>query len=319
MGEFKLIDRLFKHAGGSMKPFTRLGIGDDASIHRPETGMDLVVSTDSSVSGIHWPLDFPLDRAADRAVCSALSDLAAMGAEPVCAWLNVMAEGGDAVEQLGQGATAALRRYDVELAGGDTCRSSVNALSVTVAGQLAAATAMRRDAASADDVLWLCGRVGFHALGLQQWFDGQRDGDFIAHVESISPLLDAGMQLRQAGVLCCIDISDGLLQDAGHICTASEISMDIEVSRLPDWEHLCEQVGEAAALQSVAQGGEDYALLFTAPADLLGDSLHNAGSPNDLFVRIGQCRMMTAERQGAQLYLHGKHIDMEKHGFDHFG
>jgi len=315
-GEFKLIDRLFKNAGGSAKAFTRLGIGDDASIHQPEAGMELVVSTDSSVSGVHWPVDFPLDRAADRAVGSALSDLAAMGAEPVCAWLNVMAVDAGAVEELGQGATAALRRYDVELAGGDTCRSPINALSVTVAGQLPVDTAMRRDAASVDDAVWLCGRVGFHALGLQQWFDGVRDGDFIAHFESISPLLDAGMQLRRAGVSCCIDVSDGLLQDAGHVCSASGINMEIEVSSVPEWSYLSAQVGEQAALQSIAHGGEDYALLFTAPA---GFDFPNT-LPDELrAVQIGQCQAVNAEHSGVQLCLNGKNIDMEKRGFDHFG
>ncbi|MDQ6996589.1 MAG: AIR synthase related protein, partial [Mariprofundus sp.] len=88
-GEFDLIKRLFKHAGGSRKAFTRLGMGDDASIHHMQSDMELVVSTDSSVQGVHWPDDFPLNKAADKAVCSALSDLAAMGAAPVCAWLNV--------------------------------------------------------------------------------------------------------------------------------------------------------------------------------------------------------------------------------------
>ncbi|MBN4077095.1 thiamine-phosphate kinase [Mariprofundus ferrooxydans] len=315
-GEFKLIDRLFKHAGGSNKAFTRLGIGDDASIHQPDAGMELVVSTDSSVSGVHWPVDFPLDLAADRAVCSALSDLAAMGAEPACVWLNVMAVDGYAVERLGQGATAALRRYDVELVGGDTSRSPINALSVTVAGQLPAGSAMRRDAANGDDRVWLCGRVGLHALGLQQWFDGQRDGDFIAHFESISPLLDAGMQLRQAGVSCCIDVSDGLLQDAGHLCRASGINMEIEMSSLQDWLYLCTQVGEQAALQSIACGGEDYALLFTAPAgfDFPGTLSKDLG-----LVQIGQCHAVKAgQHSDVQLRLHGKNIDMEKRGFDHF-
>jgi len=315
-GEFQLIDRLFNHAGGSAKTFTHLAVGDDASIHRPTPGMELVVSTDSSVSGVHWPVDFPLDSAAERAVGSALSDLAAMGAKPVCAWLNVMAEDSNAVEQLGRGATATLKHFDVELAGGDTCRSPSNALSVTVAGELPAGTAMRRDAALRDDVIWLCGRVGFHALGLQQWFDGQKDGEFISSFKSITPLLDEGIALRQAGVLCCIDVSDGLLQDAGHLCSASEISMDIEVSSLPNWSYLCEQVGESAALQAVAHGGEDYALLLTAPATMDLSNIPTA-------IRIGQCRIDqcdigTGKKQGVQLCLQGKNITMEKHGFDHF-
>ncbi|MBL4775772.1 MAG: thiamine-phosphate kinase [Mariprofundus sp.] len=310
-GEFELINRVFKCAGGSSTAFTRLGIGDDASIHQPQAGMELVVSTDSSVQGVHWPVDFPLNQAADRAVCSALSDLAAMGAEPVCTWLNVMAVDSAAVQSMGQGATAALQRYDVELAGGDTCRSANNALAVTVAGQLPAGSAMRRDAGLTTDAIWLCGRVGLHALGLQQWFKGEREGEFIPYFESISPLLQAGISLRQAGVACCIDVSDGLLQDAEHLCISSGIGMDIDIRKIPDWDYLCATVGEAAALQSITQGGEDYALLFTAPADT---KFPDANFPKELPVCIGQCRA----GKGVQLLLKGQKIDIQVTGFDHF-
>ncbi len=306
-GEFTLIDRLFKHAGGSRKAFTQLGIGDDASIHRLETGMELVVSTDSSVQGVHWPDDFPLDLAADRAVCSALSDLAAMGAEPVCAWLNVMANDNHAVESMGAGSTRALKRYDVELAGGDTCRSATNAISVTVAGQLPEVSAMRRDAALTGDNIWLAGRAGVHALGLQQWLNGLKDGGFVPCFETITPQLETGMQLRKAGVACCIDVSDGLLQDAGHIAEASGVGMDIEITSLPDWNVLCQAVGDASALQLMAHGGEDYALLFTAPAGIY--------FPDGLAVCIGHCR----EDAGVSLRVHGEKTNVEKAGFDHFG
>jgi len=305
-GEFALINRLFKGGGGSRKAFTRLGIGDDASIHQPQAGMELVVSTDTSVQGVHWPENFPLDQAADRAVCSALSDLAAMGAEPVCAWLNVMAENGHAVETLGGGSTRALKRYDVELVGGDTCRCATNALSLTVAGQLPEGDAMRRDAASCQDDIWLTGRLGVHALGLQQWINNEKDRSFIPCFESIIPQMDAGARLRKAGVACCIDISDGLLQDAGHIAFASGLGMDIEVTTVPDWHVLCQTVGEESALQLVAHGGEDYALLFTAPADVQ--------VPDHLAVCMGHCRA----GEGVSLLLHGKKIDIEKEGYDHF-
>ncbi|MDX8407290.1 MAG: hypothetical protein R8L58_02780 [Mariprofundaceae bacterium] len=73
VGEFNLIQACFAGQGGNPKAGTRLGIGDDASIHHPARGMDLVVSTDSSIESIHWPSDFPLSQAADRAVCAALS------------------------------------------------------------------------------------------------------------------------------------------------------------------------------------------------------------------------------------------------------
>jgi len=304
VGEFDLIDSCFAGKGGKPRAFTLLGIGDDASIHQPAAGMELVVSTDASLAGVHWPMDLPVAIAAGRAVCSALSDLAAMGAEPLSCWLNVMAEDTDAVEQMGLGATAALLRHDVELVGGDTTRSPCNALAVTVAGQLPAGSAMRRDAALADDDVWLCGRVGFHASGLQQWLTGEKDGCFVVEFTHIEPLLRQGVMLREQGVRCCMDISDGLLQDAEHLARASGVGMDIELSLLPDWSQLVAELGEAKALQNAAHGGEDYALLFTAPA----------GKTLDQACRIGRCR----SQPGVALRLHGDLITVEKSGYDHF-
>jgi len=305
-GEFTLIDICFSGQGGSPNGFTRLGIGDDASIHRPEPGMELVVSTDTSVEGIHWPEDYPLDKAADRAVCAALSDLAAMGAEPLCAWLNVSARDSGSVQKMGLGATRALQRYDVELAGGDTCRAPLNILSATVAGQLPEGTAMRRNQAGVSDSLWLVGVLGFHALGLQQWLAGNHDGEFVACVDELKPQLQAGVRLRKLGVKCCIDISDGLLQDAGHLADASQTGMDIEITCVPQWQLLCSKAGEASALQAIAYGGEDYALLCTTPA--------HQQLPDGLAVKIGSCR----EGSGVRLLKSGQPIEIQQTGFDHF-
>ncbi|HXH71398.1 MAG TPA: thiamine-phosphate kinase [Mariprofundaceae bacterium] len=306
-GEFELINSCFRGMGGSRKSFTRLGIGDDASIHELSAGMELVVSTDTSVEGVHWPTDFDLSKAADRAVCAALSDLAAMGAEALAVWLNVMARDASAVEKIGEGATAALRRYDIELAGGDTTRSVVNALSITVAGQVPEGKAMRRDRADVGDAVWLVGKLGFSALGIEQWMGGKTKGYFVQYLDEIRPKLEAGVRLRDLGVKCCIDISDGLVQDAGHICDASGLGMDLEVADVPGWELLCKKAGEKRALRAVTGGGEDYALLFTAPASLR--------FLEGFAVKIGRC----SEMPGVRLYLHGEAVEVDSKGYDHFG
>lgn len=304
MGEFDLIDRCFAGRGGRPSAFTRLGIGDDASIHQPAAGMELVVSTDTSLAGVHWPTDLPLAVAADRAVCAALSDLAAMGADALCCWLNVMAVDAQSVAQMGDGATAALARFDVELVGGDTTRSPCDALAVTVAGQLPVGRAMRRSGAKMDDSIWLCGRVGFHASGLQQWLNNRKEGCFVECFTEITPMLTQGVRLRKQGVQCCMDISDGLLQDAAHLARASHVGMEIELSLLPDWSQLVDEIGEAQALQNAVHGGEDYALLFTAPASMRFTDA----------CMIGRCR----ELPGVSLTLGGKPVSLEKGGYDHF-
>lgn len=308
LGEFKLIDACFKDEGGNPKPFTVLGIGDDASIHKTAKGMELVVSTDTSVEGVHWPVDFSLQKATDRAVCAALSDLAAMGAEPAASWLNVMARDASAVELMAEGAVAALRRHDVQLAGGDTTRAFFNALSVTVAGQLPEGKAMRRDQAEVGDVVWLVGKVGFASLGIAQWLGGNTEGYFVQYLDEIRPKLETGVRLRELGVKCCIDVSDGLAQDAGHICAASRIGMELDVSRVPGWELLCRKAGEEHALHAVVQGGEDYALLFTAPTD-------GMGFLESFAVKLGRC----TDQPGVRVLNEGKPVAVETKGYDHFG
>lgn len=308
-GEFKLIDACFAGQGGSMKPETRLGLGDDASVHALKPGMELVVSTDSSIESVHWPNDLPLDRAADRAVCAALSDLAAMGAAPLYAWLNVMARDAMSVGAMGEGACRALARYDVELAGGDTCRSPFQGLSVTVAGQLPEGTAMRRSGAEPGDAVWLVGKVGFHALGLRQWLGGRKNGYFVHYLDEIKPKLEAGQRLRELGVRCCIDVSDGLLQDASHLADDSRVAIEIDLARLPGWDILTRKAGHELALNAAACGGEDYALLFTAPADMR--------FLEGFAVCIGRC----SEGRGVRLREGDRPVALEQlggGGYDHF-
>ena len=108
--EFSLIDSCFKGRGGRSSAFTSLAIGDDASIHQPRSGFELVVSTDTSAENVHWPDDLSSVIAADRAVCSALSDLAAMGAEPVAVWINVMARDEQSVRAMAIGRASGRER-----------------------------------------------------------------------------------------------------------------------------------------------------------------------------------------------------------------
>ncbi|MDX8411697.1 MAG: thiamine-phosphate kinase [Mariprofundaceae bacterium] len=305
--EFDMIDRLFKQACDVRHPQTSLSNGDDASIHQLAKGQEIVVSTDMSVAGVHWPEDFPLDAAADRAVGAALSDLAAMGAQAAWAWVGVQATGVESIELLARGVAAALSRHQVELAGGDTVRSPNNALSVTVAGLIPDGQAMRRDAAQDGDGVWLCGRLGFAASGLRQWREGGRDGAFIDAFMHVRPLLDEGIRLRQLGVRCCIDVSDGLLQDGGHIARSSGLCLQLELEALPDFATLTSVCSRQQAVDDMLGGGEDYALLLTAPARF-NDRL--AG----LARRIGQC----TDKQPAGVWLDGNPATSILKGYDHF-
>lgn len=307
LSEFELIEQSFMDGAEYESPLTTLGNGDDASVHKVPKGMELVVSTDTSIAGVHWPEELPLQTAADRAVCSALSDLAAMGAQATWAWVSVMAPQSAMLGEIGAGVNAALSRYKVELAGGDTASASVVALNITVAGLLPAGSAMRRSKAKASDEVWMVGKAGFSSLGLKQWMAGMEEGYFKRYFEEITPKLEHGAKLRELGIRCCIDVSDGVVQDAGHIAEASKIGMELELSQFPGWEILTHKVGEEVAAKAVCTGGEDYALLFTAA--------HGMSWLDAFATKIGRC----SSEEGVVIQLNGKSLDIDVSGYNHFG
>lgn len=306
-GEFELIEQVFRRHSPPSHAMTRVENGDDASVHGIPSDAELVISTDTSVSGKHWPDGFPLDKAADRAVCAALSDLAAMGAEACWLWASVMVKSAADAEAMGRGMNAALHRYSVELAGGDTVAAPVNALCFTVGGTLPVGTAMQRDKARHGDDIWQCGVTGRSALGLRQWQAGQLDGCYVPSFSSIKPLLNEGVRLRENGVKCCIDVSDGLLQDAEHVAHDSGVGMRVNLEALPGWQEIISETPYKQALSSVLAGGEDYALLFTAPVDL-------RPKLKEFARRIGSCKQGT----GIEVLHDGQPVQIPVKGFDHF-
>lgn len=307
MGEFELINETFHTALPIIDPGTRVGNGDDASVHQLPKGEELVISTDLAVEGVHWPHNFPLHLAADKAVCAALSDLAAMGAEARWAWLAVACDDQQKFKAIGEGANAALKRYWVELAGGDTVRASQTSITVSVGGTLPKGTAMRRNQANKGDGVWVLGKAGFASLGLKQWQAEMKEGYFKRYFEEVKPKLEQGLKLRQLGVKCCIDVSDGALQDASHVALASSVGMTLELSDFPGWELLCRKVGEKSAIRAITSGGEDYALLFTAPPGM--------GWLDSFATRVGIC----TDDIDVEMQLHGTTLEGLMSGYDHFG
>jgi len=303
--EFELIERVFRP--GFIHERTSISNGDDASVHNIPQGMELAISLDHFVAGIHWPEDFPLIDAGDRAIAAALSDMAAMGAEPAWIWLGVQAISIEAAEAMGNGAIAAMERYGLELAGGDTTRSSVNGLGVTVGGLVRQGLALRRDAAGAGDNVWLIGNSGYASLGLEQWRQGIRSGTYVDHFRKVVPLLDEGQRLLRLGVHCCIDVSDGLIQDASHIARASGLSLHLHVDSIPDLSLLAEITGFETARRLVLSGGEDYALLCTADPSL-------SGVLREFAICIGSCK----EGSGVKVFLNSRPLLINETGYEHF-
>ena len=269
MGEFERIARL-RRAFAAEAPDVALGIGDDAAVLR--AGADVVLSVDVVVEGTHFRRRFADEATlARRAAMAALSDLAAMGAEAtalLCAWVLPAELEEAAFDGLVAGTAAAAREVGAVVVGGNLARGPGIALTTTAVGR--AERVIRRDGARPGDGLFVTGEPGAAALGLAALLAGREDEALLApFVEAWrrprAHLAEGRALAREANA--CIDLSDGLLPDLGHVCAASGVGALIEPDALP-----C-PAGFGAAAAALGEeperlqlvGGEVYGLLFTAP------------------------------------------------------
>ncbi|MBW2272672.1 MAG: thiamine-phosphate kinase [Deltaproteobacteria bacterium] len=307
IGEFGLIERIERQIqrsrekqieerrAGRSAPGVRLGIGDDAALLRLRAGEELAVSTDALVEDVHfrWQTQSAVT-VGRRAVAVALSDLAAMGARPLGCTLALAAPPElplRRVDDLIRGIVAEAERHRCPLVGGNVARASETSLTLTVLGGVAAGRALRRHSLRAGDRLYVTGVLGAGALALARC---ERGATRLRHLPV--PRLAAGRALAAMGERCaCIDVSDGLLADLGHLLEGSELGAELEYDRFPrprGFESACRRLGCDPARLCLA-GGEDYELLFTLPprVRLPGGS---AGRARRLAVAVTEIGRITA-------------------------
>ena len=284
--EFSLIARHFAPLAGT----AALGLTDDAAIFTPPPGRELVVTADAMVGGVHFLPDDPARDIARKLLRVNLSDIAAMGAEPLGYLLTLSAPRGTPDEWFAgfaAGLATDQAAYGVHLFGGDTTSTpGPLSLSVTMFGHVAPGAAWRRGGARAGDDVWVTGTIGNGVLGLRA-LRGEvpdPDGSLAAHYRLPQPRLG----LRLHGIVsAAMDISDGLLQDAGHMARASGIAIEIDVESVP-----LSAAGRAAGIDFVTSGsagGDDYELLLTAPPDQAEAMRTAARAAGICITSIGRC------------------------------
>jgi thiamine-monophosphate kinase len=250
MRETEIIDRIRRQARKRYRPKGLiLGIGDDCAILRPRAGEDLVFTSDFVLEDRHFALTTHSPSAiGEKALARSLSDLAAMGAEPVFCLVSLAVPtqlGAAFVGRFYKGLLRVASEHSISLAGGDLARFDKVIADVTCCGRVPHGKALLRSAAKPGQRIYVTGKLGAAAHAFTT-------GKPLLPV----PRLQAGVALRKLGVSAAIDLSDGLSLDLARLCQESQVSADISSQLLPIARH--------ATLDQALHGGEDYELLFTA-------------------------------------------------------
>ena len=282
IGEFGLIKLLADEIekNGRIHPHSShviTGIGDDAAVWQSGDPVQ-IATTDSLVQDTHFDLSYASwEDIGYKSIAINLSDIAAMGGIPCYALVSLAIPGETEVQHVMDAYHGMIRianRFGVSIIGGNIAAAEKVIISVTAIGILDDSTALIRSSANPGDKIAITGYTGISAAGLQMMREGQKfnsdtDEVFIkAHLQPL-PRIEEGQILRKLGVKTAIDISDGLIADLSHICSASHVEAVIRQDLIPIHPQLKSCFPENAYNKFILNGGEDYELLFTAPEHII--------------------------------------------------
>jgi len=271
--EFEIIRRFFSDILPDNTASITLSIGDDcAIISIPET-QELVFSIDTQLEGVHFPFAANAEQIAQRAFRCAVSDLAAMGATPLCFTLALTLPSADEswLQSFSAGLKNVAKEFSCSLVGGDTTKGPLS-ITLQVQGTVPKGKALKRSQAKVNDVILVSGYLGNSAAYVELMKEGKLGQKEFVHAQELfiqdyfypQARVTLGKALLNYAH-SAIDISDGLLADLGHICVASKVHAEIQVDQLPLIPELKTIFGKDSALQLALTGGDDYQLCFTAP------------------------------------------------------
>lgn len=306
--EFDLIRRYFA-CHQPVNPDVELGIGDDCALLNLPVGQQLAVTTDTMVEGVHFLANVDPEALGHKLLAVNLSDLAAMGAKPFAVTLSLSLPKIDHswLEAFSRGFMQLAHCHAVDLVGGDTTSGSLT-LTVQAMGFIPQSQALLRSAAQPGDLIYLSGEIGDAGLGLKIRLNQhqQEDPGALLALERPQPQVATGLALR--GVAhACIDISDGLLADLGHILERSGVGACLDWDALPLSSAVSRYIEMTGDWQMPLIAGDDYQLCFTVSAD----QQHRVP---EHCVRIGQIEADT----GLRIFKSGCLQTIEGTGYEHF-
>ncbi|TLZ04472.1 MAG: thiamine-phosphate kinase [Gammaproteobacteria bacterium] len=316
--EFELIERYFRDCGAARSDVIA-GIGDDAALVAVPPDTELVVTTDTLVAGVHFPQGAPAASIGHRALAVNLSDLAAMGARAAWALLALTIPRAEEawLAEFAAGLAALARAHGVALVGGDTTRGPLT-VTVQLLGTVPPGAALRRCGGRAGDALFVSGTPGDAAAGLA--LEERRlaaEPLALAYLRERflrpTPRMALGERLR-GHASACIDVSDGLLGDAGKLAQASQTGVEISFAAVPVSEPLVRAVGEEQARTLALTGGDDYELLFAVHPEKVSAMLADLPPERWGYTRIGALRAAP----GAEVLREGTVMQFSHSGYQHF-
>lgn len=315
MSEFDLIRRYFTRA----THHTDLSVGDDAALIAVAHGMQLAISVDMLVAGTHFFEDADPYQLGWKSLAVNLSDMAAMSAQAKWATLAIALPevNENWLTEFSRGFFACANQFNIDLIGGDTTRGPL-AINVQIMGEVPTGQALKRSGAKVNDDIWVSGQLGSAALGLAYLQDKIKIPPKIRltclnALHMPMPRQALGLGLRGIAT-SCVDISDGLLADLGHILKASSCGATLNLEEMPCIEYLKAHLTDKNMQKLVLTGGDDYELCFTAPASSREQIVALSRQVDLPITRIGKIHTDA----GLYVYHQGDSITLLKQGFDHF-
>ena len=309
LGERKIIQKYFSDVGSAYlaEQGIRVSVGDDAAIISNPHDKESVVSIDTSIEGIHFLSSMKAKDIAYRSVAVALSDLAACGATP--AWytlaLSMESYDEDWLKEFSKGLRIVSDEFRLPLVGGDTTKGALS-ISVQVTGYSDLGKAITRKGSSKGDLVFVSGFIGEAARELKSLREGEENKN--ENLAYLRPKARIDLGQRLIGIASsAIDVSDGLIQDLGHICRASNLGCEILLDNIPT------KLSRPLTANEINQG-DDYEICFSADESNLEEI---SSISKELGIKITAIGRMTEGNLVKVINKEGLEVKI-KSGFEHF-
>ncbi len=269
VNEFEIIEHFFKDVHPTSNGDLALGIGDDAAIINVPEDSELLMSMDTLVAGVHFFKNTPPEDIGFKSLAVNLSDIASMGASPrwVSLSLTLPDKDLDWMEKFASSFNQLAKEYGVVLIGGDLTKGPLS-ITVQIHGINPKGKSLKRSGANPGDSIYVSGKLGAAAYAFKSIEDNllypAATKEEIQHFYRPEARIKTGITLRNIAT-SCIDISDGLLADLGHILKASKVGADIKLAAIP-YSNSLEKLDKDKAIEMALTGGDDYELCFTLPS-----------------------------------------------------